>query len=80
MRYGPRLWKLRVLQAELKMTIRSSPNSPTQNVRLCLANDSGYYLDINMYTEVADPDSAIVSNNFIVLSYLAAINNVVLFF
>lgn len=61
MRYGPRLWKLRVLQAELKMTIRSTPNSSTQNVRLCIANDSGYYLDINMYTEVTDPISGIVS-------------------
>lgn len=61
MRYGPRLWKLRVLQAELKMTIRITPSSPTQNVRLCLANDSGYYLDINSYTEVADKESGIVS-------------------
>ncbi|XP_031330897.1 acetyl-CoA carboxylase isoform X2 [Photinus pyralis] len=60
MRYGPRLWKLRVLQAELKMTIRSSPNSPTQNVRLCLANDSGYYLDINTYTESVDPETGLV--------------------
>lgn len=61
MRYGPRLWKLRVLQAELKMIIRSSPSASTTAVRLCLANDSGYYLDINMYTEVVDPDTGIVS-------------------
>lgn len=60
MRYGPRLWKLRVLQAELKMTIRSSPNSSTQNIRLCLANDSGYYLDINTYTEACEPQTGIV--------------------
>ncbi|PSN52685.1 Acetyl-CoA carboxylase [Blattella germanica] len=52
MRYGPRLWKLRVLQAELKMTIRQSPNSKTSNVRLCLANDSGYSLDIWLYKEI----------------------------
>lgn len=61
MRYGPRLWKLRVLQAELKMNIRSTPNAPTTTLRLCLANDSGYYLDINMYTEVVDADTGIVS-------------------
>lgn len=60
MRYGPRLWKLRVLQAELKMIIRSSPNAPTSTLRLCLANDSGYYLDINMYTEVVDPETGVV--------------------
>lgn len=60
MRYGPRLWKLRVLQAELKMIVRSSPGSTTKTIRLCLANDSGYYLDINMYTEVVDPETGIV--------------------
>lgn len=57
MRYGPRLWKLRVLQAELKMVIRQSPQSPTQAVRLCIANDSGYFLDIAMYTEVTDKET-----------------------
>lgn len=61
LRYGARLWKLRVLQAELKMLIRSSPNSPPTALRLCIANDSGYYLDINLYTEVVDPETGIVS-------------------
>lgn len=61
MRYGPRLWKLRVLQAELRMTIRSSPGAKTSNVRLCLANDSGYFLDINLYKEVNDPKTGMVS-------------------
>lgn len=60
MRYGPRLWKLRVLQAELKMLIRQHPGANTTTVRLCLANDSGYFLDINMYTEVVDPKTGIV--------------------
>nr|XP_018903562.1 PREDICTED: acetyl-CoA carboxylase isoform X3 [Bemisia tabaci] len=60
MRYGPRLWKLRVLQAELRMTIRASPNAKTTNVRLCLANDSGYYLDICLYKEVVDPKTGII--------------------
>lgn len=61
MRYGPRLWKLRVLQAELKMTIKPSPNSKVSNVRLCLANDSGYSLDIWLYKEVTDPKTGVVS-------------------
>ncbi|KAI4455017.1 acetyl-coa carboxylase isoform a [Holotrichia oblita] len=60
MRYGPRLWKLRVLQAELRMVIRALPNATTTAVRLCIANDSGYYLDINMYTEVVDPDTGVI--------------------
>ncbi|GLH16303.1 Uncharacterized protein GBIM_20609 [Gryllus bimaculatus] len=60
MRYGPRLWKLRVLQAELKMTIRQSPNSKTTNVRLCLANESGYSLDLWLYKEVTDPKTGVI--------------------
>ncbi|KAL3204962.1 hypothetical protein MRX96_041085 [Rhipicephalus microplus] len=34
MRYGPRLWKLRVLQAEIKMTIRPSLNGKCVPIRL----------------------------------------------
>lgn len=65
MRYGPRLWKLRVLQAELKMVIRQSPQAPTQAVRLCIANDSGYFLDIAMYTEVTDKENGVVRTTFL---------------
>ncbi|CAH1987134.1 unnamed protein product [Acanthoscelides obtectus] len=60
MRYGPRLWKLRVLQAEIKLVIRSAPNAETTPLRLCIANDSGYYLDINLYTEIEDPETGII--------------------
>lgn len=66
MRYGPRLWKLRVLQAELRMTIRPTPNAKTSNVRLCLANDSGYYLDINLYKEVTDSKTGVVSIHYLI--------------
>lgn len=55
MRYGPRLWKIRVLQAELKMTIRLTPTAKCMPIRLFLANESGYYLDMNLYKEVTDP-------------------------
>ena len=61
LRYGPRLWKLRVLQAELKMTIRQTLNGKTIPFRLCLTNESGYYLDINLYREVSDPKTGLVS-------------------
>ncbi|CAN7995548.1 unnamed protein product [Ixodes hexagonus] len=57
MRYGPRLWKLRVLQAEIKMTIRPSLNGKCLPIRLFLANESGYYLDISLYKEVVDPET-----------------------
>ncbi|XP_014259658.1 acetyl-CoA carboxylase isoform X2 [Cimex lectularius] len=60
MRYGPRLWKLRVLQAELRMTIRPNPSASTTNIRLCLANDSGYFLEIHTYREVLDQKSGVI--------------------
>lgn len=68
MRYGPRLWKLRVLQAELKMLIRQNPQAPTQTVRLCIANDSGYFLDISMYTEHTDKETGVVCKRIFVLN------------
>ncbi len=61
MRYGPRLWKLRVLQAELKINIRMTPSSENIPIRLCLANESGYYLDVCLYKEVLDQRSGVVS-------------------
>ncbi|XP_056647760.1 acetyl-CoA carboxylase isoform X2 [Diorhabda sublineata] len=60
MRYGPRLWKLRVLQAEINLTIRPLPNAATSKIRLHIANDSGYFLDISMYTEATDPETGII--------------------
>lgn len=57
MRYGSRLWKLRVLQAELKINIRLTPTGQAIPVRLFLTNESGYYLDISLYEEVTNPSS-----------------------
>ncbi|KAG1958146.1 acetyl-CoA carboxylase isoform X3 [Pimephales promelas] len=54
MRYGSRLWKLRVLQAELKINIRLTTTGDVIPVRLFLTNESGYYLDISLYKEVTD--------------------------
>ncbi|KAJ8315639.1 LOW QUALITY PROTEIN: hypothetical protein KUTeg_007789 [Tegillarca granosa] len=55
MRYGHRLWKLRVLHAELKFTIKLASNGTSVPTRLFLTNESGYYLDISLYKEVTDP-------------------------
>ncbi|CAH1789095.1 unnamed protein product [Owenia fusiformis] len=57
LRYGVRIWRLRILQAELKMTIRLTANGQRTPIRVFLTNESGYYLDISMYREVTDPKS-----------------------
>ncbi|XP_040859615.1 acetyl-CoA carboxylase 2 isoform X2 [Ochotona curzoniae] len=57
MRYGSRLWKLRVLQAEVKINIRQSTSGTALPIRLFITNESGYYLDISLYKEVTDPRS-----------------------
>ncbi|XP_047552324.1 acetyl-CoA carboxylase 2 isoform X1 [Lutra lutra] len=57
MRYGSRLWKLRVLQAEVKINIRQTTTGNAVPIRLFITNESGYYLDISLYKEVTDPRS-----------------------
>ncbi|XP_063081855.1 acetyl-CoA carboxylase 2 isoform X4 [Cavia porcellus] len=57
MRYGSRLWKLRVLQAEVKINIRPAATDSAVPIRLFITNESGYYLDISLYKEVTDPRS-----------------------
>ncbi|KAG7295683.1 hypothetical protein JYU34_021966 [Plutella xylostella] len=60
LRYGARLFKLRVLQAEIRFTIRIGPGAPTKNIRLCLANDSSYSLDVYTYEEVTDSRTGVI--------------------
>lgn len=57
LRYGSRLWKLRVLQAELKFTVRLVPNGPAVPMHLTVSNESGYYLDLHLYQEVIDDEN-----------------------
>ncbi|XP_036132271.1 acetyl-CoA carboxylase 2 isoform X1 [Molossus molossus] len=65
MRYGSRLWKLRVLQAEVKINIRQTTTGSAVPIRLFITNESGYYLDISLYKEVTDPRSGnIMFNSF----------------
>lgn len=54
LRHGLRLWKLRVLQAECKIKIRLTPDSPIMQLRLFLSNESGYSLELYTYQEVVD--------------------------
>lgn len=63
MRYGSRLWKLRVLQAELKINIRLTTTGKAIPIRLFLTNESGYYLDISLYKEVTDSRTAQVQQS-----------------
>lgn len=43
-----------MLQAELKMTIRLTPDGEKLPIRIFLTNESGYYLDISVYREITD--------------------------
>ncbi|XP_038054037.1 acetyl-CoA carboxylase-like isoform X2 [Patiria miniata] len=54
LRYGHRLWKLRVLQAELKMTVKL-PAGKSIPIRIFITNESGYNLAITLYKEETDP-------------------------
>lgn len=67
MRYGSRLWKLRVLQAELKINIRLTPTGKAIPIRLFLTNESGYYLDISLYKEVTDSRTAQVNSSLLLV-------------
>ena len=51
---GIRLRKLRILQAELKMTIRLTPDSERIPFRAFLTYERGYHLDISLYREVTN--------------------------
>jgi len=54
LRYGSRLWKLRVMQAEIKVNIRSKADSEPVPYRIFLTKDTDYYLDLSLYYEVTD--------------------------
>ncbi|XP_029649542.1 acetyl-CoA carboxylase-like isoform X2 [Octopus sinensis] len=60
MRYGSRLWKLRVMHSELKFMIRLHSNGSSFPIRLNVTNESGYYLDISLYREVTDAKTGLV--------------------
>uniref|UniRef100_H2YM68 Uncharacterized protein n=1 Tax=Ciona savignyi TaxID=51511 RepID=H2YM68_CIOSA len=63
LRYGSRLWKLRVLQSEIKVNIRLKEDAEPQPFRIFLTKESGYYLDISLYKEVTNPITGQVTYN-----------------
>ncbi|EDV27057.1 uncharacterized protein TRIADDRAFT_22916, partial [Trichoplax adhaerens] len=54
LRYGKRLLSLRVLQAEIKMTIRLYMHADQIGLRLVLNSESGYFLSTYLYREYTD--------------------------
>ncbi|XP_031574256.1 acetyl-CoA carboxylase-like [Actinia tenebrosa] len=64
MRYGRRLWALRVLQAEIKVSIRLTPNGNVIPLRMFISNESGYYLDFCTYKEVVDSRGQMVFETY----------------
>ncbi|ODN03712.1 Acetyl-CoA carboxylase 2 [Orchesella cincta] len=55
LRYGPRLWKLRVLEAELKMKFKLTRREIPTTLRLIISNQRGFDLTITMYKEGMTP-------------------------
>eukprot|EP01135_Chromosphaera_perkinsii_P003334 Nk52_evm34s240 gene=Nk52_evmTU34s240 len=54
MRHGKRLWKHRVMEAEIRMMIKPSPTEPEYAVRFYIKNESGYFISIDIYKEVSN--------------------------
>eukprot|EP00127_Corallochytrium_limacisporum_P003164 Clim_evm13s147 gene=Clim_evmTU13s147 len=59
-RHGRRLWKLRILKAEICMSVRDSPDDQEKRVRFFVNNESGYVLEIHVYKEVYDEEKGII--------------------
>ncbi|KAG5678324.1 hypothetical protein PVAND_008009 [Polypedilum vanderplanki] len=51
--YATRLWKLRVLQIEMKFILLTHKNEK-KNYRLFVTSELGYFMDVSMYGEILD--------------------------
>jgi hypothetical protein len=49
-----------VKYAEIRMAVRPTSHAPSFIVRLCISNDAGYILNMNIYKEVADPATGVL--------------------
>ena len=58
-KYATRLLKLQVKCAEIRCIIRNTPSEAAVPYRLCI-EVSGVVLNINMYQEVADPNTGVI--------------------
>merc|ERR1719245_1599925 len=54
-RYGHRLMKLKVKNAEIRMAVRHPSQSKSSILRLFISNDAGYLITMHIYKEVTDP-------------------------
>lgn len=65
LKFGPRLWKMRITNAEVKFNIvPPNPNNANENfsnepisLRICLSSENGFYLHCDVYQEVYDPEA-----------------------
>uniref|UniRef100_A0A1X7VP53 Uncharacterized protein n=1 Tax=Amphimedon queenslandica TaxID=400682 RepID=A0A1X7VP53_AMPQE len=53
-KYGVRLVKLRVMEAEIKATIRLTPNEKAVPVRVFISSDNSLTVRVHMYQEIED--------------------------
>lgn len=60
LKYAGRLLKLQVKCAEIRCTVRTRPVAAPVAHRICINNDSGFILNINMYQEITDPNTGVV--------------------
>ena len=51
-KHAARLWKLRVLEAELRLNFKPPKGGREYAVRLVVSNGSGYYMKLDLYREV----------------------------
>lgn len=60
LRYGIRLWKMRITQAELKVNLKEELDSEQISLRIVMSSENGYALDCDCYQEVFDPNDSVV--------------------
>ena len=54
-KHAIRLWKLRALEAEIRLTFQPQPTEPEFSVRVIVSNVSGHYMESHVYREVPSP-------------------------
>merc|ERR1719461_1593562 len=60
LKYGIRLWKMRITQAELKVNLKEEVDSEQIGLRIVLSSENGYTLDCDCYQEVFDSSDSVV--------------------
>jgi len=59
-RYAGRLMKLKVKYAEIRMAVRLAGAPKASIYRLCISNEAGYLLNMQIYQEVTDPQTGAI--------------------